>query len=92
MDAGKLQGVACTVCGKLFKDSWALKRHSPVHTGEKPYRCDYCNRGFTQQVDRRRHMRLVCKQGPKADSTNNQTQVQVKQENKNCSNEGPDEN
>lgn len=46
----------CTVCGKKVRD---FKRHMQVHTGERPYICTYCNKGFTSpyalKVHTRRH-------------------------------------
>ena len=30
-------------CGAMFKTSSDLKRHTKVHTGEKPYQCEYCD-------------------------------------------------
>ncbi len=35
-------------CSKSFTMSNALKRHSRVHAGEKPYGCSKCTKSFTQ--------------------------------------------
>ena len=38
----------CTTlgCNKVFKKAWNLLDHMRIHSGEKPYRCDICGRGF----------------------------------------------
>jgi len=37
----------CVTCGKNFKKPSDLLRHVRIHTGEKPFRCEMCNREFT---------------------------------------------
>ncbi|KAI5637226.1 hypothetical protein NE865_10123 [Phthorimaea operculella] len=36
----------CDVCGKAFQDSQLLRRHMPVHTGERAYQCEKCGAKF----------------------------------------------
>ena len=32
----------CEVCGKVLKKRDSLNDHMRIHTGEKPYQCQYC--------------------------------------------------
>ena len=36
--------IICDVCHITFKDIGSVKLHQCVHTGERPYRCDVCNK------------------------------------------------
>ena len=37
-----------------------LKRHMVVHTGQKPFPCQYCGRRFTQKSNVNLHLRNNC--------------------------------
>ena len=37
---------SCNICNKSFAKQWLLKQHMNVHTGEKPFKCEFCYRKF----------------------------------------------
>ena len=48
-------GKACDICFKVFPSKAHVRRHMPVHTGEKPFKCSQCGKGFTQKGHMRAH-------------------------------------
>lgn len=45
------------VCGRGFSSITNLGRHMMIHTGEKRFKCEECDRSFIQKVDYEAHMR-----------------------------------
>jgi len=45
----------CTVCGKQVKQLAHLKSHMLMHTGERPHKCQYCEKAYRSKYDLRLH-------------------------------------
>ena len=41
-----------------FNSSDHVKRHMRTHTGERPYKCQYCDRSYAQSNDLLKHTRI----------------------------------
>uniref|UniRef100_A0A8C6TJ71 C2H2-type domain-containing protein n=1 Tax=Neogobius melanostomus TaxID=47308 RepID=A0A8C6TJ71_9GOBI len=70
-DAAEHKKHQCSVCNKRFGFESDLRRHIRVHTGERPYRCSYCEKTFT------RHMRTHTGERPYSCQTCEKTFTQI---------------
>lgn len=56
----------CETCTMTFRQHSDLQKHWVTHTHEKPHKCQFCGKGFTQLGSKYRHERIACSLRPDA--------------------------
>ncbi|XP_077409472.1 zinc finger protein 217 [Vanacampus margaritifer] len=67
----------CSYCGKSFRTSYYLTVHLRTHTGEKPYKCIYCDYAAAQRTPLKCHMERRHKDKPYVDMGELQDKLQL---------------
>lgn len=49
----------CSICAKKFPSHASMLIHKRTHTGERPYMCEYCMKGFNVKSNLLRHLRTL---------------------------------
>lgn len=64
MGAPHLYCCPWTGCHKVFNRFYNLRSHYRIHSGEKPFTCNYCEASFARNHDLKRHERIHLKTKP----------------------------
>ncbi|KAI9551693.1 hypothetical protein GHT06_022029 [Daphnia sinensis] len=52
----------CATCNKVFKSAHLLRRHQPVHSGQKPFKCNFCDYASSRLWNLNHHKALKHKE------------------------------
>ena len=50
---------ACPFCPRIMRDSYDIKKHIRIHTGEKPFQCSICGQKFNRKEILKTHQQKI---------------------------------
>lgn len=53
------QKIICEICGVALSDASSMRAHMLTHSGERPFKCPICDKGFTTKFSMNEHHRNV---------------------------------
>ena len=59
-DGSSMKIHKCPICSKITVSEKQLTIHMRSHTGEKPFKCSFCGKGFSQRGSLNRHEKIHC--------------------------------
>ncbi len=59
LNKGNRKHHICRICNKTFQSASNLSRHYRIHSGEKPFKCCVCQKGFNQTNSLKAHLRSI---------------------------------
>ena len=59
-DSAKKKTIECQICGLVVPSLPAqrFKNHMEIHSGIRPYKCEYCEKAFTLKSNLTTHLRI----------------------------------
>lgn len=57
----QITGYECRVCQRVFQSKYLVRRHEQIHTNERPYVCNICEKRFLYSWHLKTHMLSHCK-------------------------------
>jgi len=56
VDSSRKKAYTCSLCGRVLNKRQSLIAHERSHTGERPFKCEYCERRFITKQSLSRHI------------------------------------